>query len=638
MFNRYTQTLYALLLSLSVLMSTRLWLYFRHMSDFSDLSFSDFFLALFTGLRLDIMIVFTWAGAIIFFLIWPARFTFNLYYRKILGLFWAVVIVGITLANIGDILYFDFVHRHVAQELSVIGNDIDILVQMALHYYLPELIATIIFSIFIVYLFYRLFKPQIRKRKITLKEYSIPLLVSIVLVLGIRGNLSGKSFAISDAFVVNKMSFGNLALNGFFCLYRSGGFSQANHGHMPLAAAIAKVKKTLTSPNIIFSEDPKYPLMRSYSRTAKKPYNIVIIMFESLSAGYVDSFSENNYGVTPNFDNYADSGLKFTNFYANGQRSLAGILALMAGITQPNGMPPLGEGLELSRLSNLGRLAAQNGYDSLAIQSSRRGSFKIDAIMNLAGFKQFCGAEDIPKTGDEVGAPNFGIYDGDMLRFMHKKINTLTEPFISFAFTATTHAPYFSPGKQWEKYPQDPASRNGFLNAISYVDTMLGEFMRASSQEPWFDNTVFIFTADHVLGIDARKEKMNDEKVRKFSALDDFHIPLVIYAPKLLPSNTIDRVGSQADIFPTIIHLLGWRNQFTSLSQSLLDEAVQERFAYLGVGSLLGIITPKGMLKFNFNAAVYKQGSKEALTEMEYLLKAFDTVEAGLIENNRWVK
>jgi phosphoglycerol transferase MdoB-like AlkP superfamily enzyme len=619
-------------------MSTRLWLYFRHYNDFSDLSMGELFLSLFTGVRVDIMIVFTWAGAIMFFLILPAGFSFNVYYRRILGLLWAVVIVGITLANIGDILYYDFVHRHVAQELSVIGNDIDILVQMALHYYLPELIGSIIFSSFILYLFYKLFKPRIKKRKITLKEYLVPLLVIIVLVLGIRGNLAGKSFAISDAFVVNKMSFGNLAINGFFCLYRSGGFSPKNHDHMPLEAAVAQAKRALTSPAVRFSENPEYPLMRSYAGIQKKPYNIVIIMFESFSAGYVDSFSANNYGVTPNFDTYANDGLKFIHFYANGQRSLAGITALMTGITRPHGMPPLGEGLELSRLSYLGRLAGQNGYDNLAIQSSRRGSFKIDAIMNLAGFKQFYGAEDIPKTGDEVGAPNFGVYDGDMLRFMHKKINTLKEPFISFAFTASTHAPYFSPGKQWEKYPQDPASRNGFLNTVSYVDTMLGEFMQAASEEPWFNNTIFIFTADHVLGIDARKEKMNDEKVREFTALDDFHIPLVIYAPKILPAKTIERVGSQADLFPTIIHLLGWRNQFTSLSNSLLDEAVKERFAFLRAGSIIGIINEDGMLKYNFSAVVYKQGSEQALKEMESLLKAFDTAEAGLLESNRWVK
>jgi hypothetical protein len=376
MFNRYIQTLYALLLSLSVLMSTRLWLYFRHYADFGDLSIGEFFLALFTGLRLDIMIVFTWAGAMMFFLTWPAKFTFNRYYRKILGLLWAVVMVGITIANISDILYYDFVHRHVAQELSVIGNDINILVQMALHYYLAELIGSLIFATLIIYLFYKLFKPQIKKRKITLKEYLVPLLLITVLVFGIRGKLTGKSFAISDAFVVNKISFGNLALNGFFCLYRSGGFSPADHNHIPLEAAIAKVKKTLTSPNIRFSEDPKYPLMRSYVQTAKNPFNVVIIMFESLSSGYVDSFSGNDYGVTPNLDNFANNGLKFTNFYANGQRSLAGITALMTGVTQPYGMPPLGEGLELSKLSYLGRLAAQNGYDTLAIQSSNRGPSK----------------------------------------------------------------------------------------------------------------------------------------------------------------------------------------------------------------------------------------------------------------------
>ena len=638
MINRYTQTLYALFLSLSVLMSTRLWLYFRHRIDFADLSVGELFLALFTGLRIDIMIIFTWAGAILFFLLWPARFTFNRYFRILLGLLWAVVIVGITIANIGDILYYDFVHRHVAQELSVIGNDLNILVQMALHYYLPELIVSIIFSALIIYLFYKLFAPPINQRKIKLKEYLVPPLLIIVLFLGIRGNLAGKSFAISDAFVINKISFGNLALNGFFCLYRSGGFSPVNHELLPLEVAVAEVKKTLTSPNISFSEDQMYPLMRSYAKSEKNPYNVVIIMFESLSAGYVDSFSGNDYGVTPNIDNYANHGLKFTNFYANGQRSLAGITALMTGVTQPHGMPPLGEGLELSKLSYLGHLARQNGYDTLAIQSSNRGSFKVDAIMNLAGFKQYYGAEDIPDTGEEVGAPNFGIYDGDMLRFLHRKINTLKAPFISFAFTATTHAPFFSPGKQWEKYPQDPASRNGYLNTVSYVDTMLGEFMQAVSKEPWFDQTIFIFFADHVLGIDARKEKMNDEKVKKFSALDDFHIPLIMYAPKLLPAATMVEVGSQADIFPTIIHLLGWRDQFSSLSQSLLDEAVQQRFAFLGVGSIIGIITKNGMLKYNFNKVVYKQGSDKALKEMEYLLKAFDTAQAGLIEKNRWVE
>ena len=53
---------------------------------------------------------------------------------------------------------------------------------------------------------------------------------------------------------------------------------------------------------------------------------------------------------------------------------------------------------------------------------------------------------------------------------------------------------------------------------------------------------------------------------------------------------------------------------------------------------MLGIITENGMLKYNFSAVVYKQGSEEALKEMEYLLKAFDTAEAGLIESNRWVK
>ena len=53
---------------------------------------------------------------------------------------------------------------------------------------------------------------------------------------------------------------------------------------------------------------------------------------------------------------------------------------------------------------------------------------------------------------------------------------------------------------------------------------------------------------------------------------------------------------------------------------------------------MIGIITADGMLKYNFDAMVYKQGSEEALNKMQYLLKAFDTAVSGLIESNRWAK
>ncbi len=103
------------------------------------------------------------------------------------------------------------------------------------------------------------------------------------------------------------------------------------------------------------------------------------------------------------------------------------------------------------------------------MQSSNRGSFRVDSMTKVAGFDQYYGAEDIPdlEIEDKNKKPKFGTWDNNMLYFYHKKINTLKEPFLTFALTSTTHAPYVSPGKQWEKYEHDEKGISELLNTIN---------------------------------------------------------------------------------------------------------------------------------------------------------------------------
>lgn len=220
-------------------------------------------------------------------------------------------------------------------------------------------------------------------------------------------------------------------------------------------------------------------------------------MIESLSAKYVDELAKNSFNVTPTLDKLAQEGQIFTNFYANGQRSQEGITSIYTGLTQPAGFENLGEGLELYNPSYLGDMANKNGYSTLAMQSSDRGSFRVDKLSSLAGFKQYYGAEDIKQTGEESGQPNYGAWDGNGFRLLSSKLKTMKEPFMGFFFTASTHSPYYSPGKKWEKYPHDTYSENGYLNTLNYVDDQIKEFMESSKKEPWFNRTIFIFTADH---------------------------------------------------------------------------------------------------------------------------------------------
>jgi len=630
--NRYTQVISAIIFTFALFLAVRIFFYLSYLDYFSSLTFSETLQSFFMGLRVDTAIIFTLTSVLWLLLLLPLKFTFYKPYRILIGLIWAVPVASVLFFNIGDVLYFGFVNRHLSDELNVIGNDVGILFSMAMDYFFYQSIVASILFLGVLYFFYKLFGAEIRNQEIRAMEWvNIPLIL-IVAFLGVRGKIDGISFGVSDAFAVNKLASGNLALNGFFCYYRGGNRQNINHSGMSLVSALETVKSALDSNKTQYHEST-FPLMRSYKDQKPNKHNVVIIMIESLSAEYVDALSHNNLGITPTLDKMANEGLLFTNFYANGQRSQEGITSVFTGLIQPVGFENFGEGLELYNLSFLGKMAKENGYATLSMQSSDRGSFRVDKLSALAGFSDYYGAEDMPKSSDEVGAPNYGVWDGDMFRLLSQKLHTISEPFISFAFTASTHAPYYSAGAKWEKYPHSMKSEYGFFNTMFYVDAQIAEFMEKAKQEPWFENTIFIFTADHANHAEvAPTKELQSAKV----PLNEFHIPLIIYAPKILQAQKIDRVGSHADILASLTDILGWKNTFTAIGNSLFDESVTQRFAFVKRGNEVALTDGKASVHYNFRNFMDGEGNNSA--ELQELLIGIDTAQASLLKQTKWMQ
>jgi len=584
------------------------------------------------GFRVDMAIIFTLTSLLWLALLLPLRFTYFKTYRIALGTLWGVLMASILFFNIGDVLYFGFVNRHLSDEIALIGNDVGILLSMALDYYFYQSLLSSVLFLLVVALFYKLFTAKIQDTRIRHKEWLlIPLIIAVVFI-GIRGKVEGISFGVSDAFAVNKLASGNLALSGFFCYYRGGDRQNTNHSAMSLQSAVENVKKAILSDKALY-QNSEYPLMRSYQNAEKKNYNVVIIMIESLSATYLDALTGKHLGVTPTLDAMANSGLLFENFYANGQRSQEGITSLFTGITQPVGFENFGEGLELYNLSFLGKMAQENGYHTLAMQSSDRGSFRVDKLSALAGFGEYYGAEDMPRSGNEVGSPNYGVWDGDMLRFLSSKLHTIKEPFISFAFSASTHAPYYSPGKEWEKYPHSTQSEYGFLNTMNYMDAQIAAFMERVKNEPWFENTIFIFTADHTNHAEvASAAEVEKNRIQ----LGSYHIPLIIYAPKIFKAKKMQTLGSHVDILPTLTDFLGWRQPFTTIGSSLFDMSVQKRFAFVKHGGEVALTDGESSVHYNFNA--FMDNEENRSKELQELLLSIDTAQANLLKQTQWMQ
>jgi len=634
--NQLTQILTLIFFSFIVLMAIRLSLYNFYPSDFADLSSSEFYASLFMGWRVDMISIFTFSAIFIFILLLVK----NQKIRSKIALVWAIVLNIIFILSFSDVLYFDFSHRHISNEIFNLGDDTDIITGMAFGSMLPYTLGATLLSLIFLYFTYKLFSSKL-ENFISGKNLIILTIISIVIIfLGIRNNLGGKSFGSSDAYAVNKVSSGNLALNGFFTIYRTAK-KTANHNLIKLDKAILTTKNILKTPNAPFT-DEKYPLMRQYSKKEKEQYNVVIVLLESFGAEHLDGFTKyKELNVTPFIKKLSNEGLKFTNFYSNGYRSIFGITSIFTGLTIPAGSNYLGKGLELSNLSYLGGVAKENGYSTIAMQAAHRRSYRVDAVSALAGFDEYYGSQDMPNVEnvDEGRTPKTGTYDFNMLDFYHKKLNKMKEPFIGFAFTDTTHSDYYLPSKKFERYPHTLKGHNGRMNTLIYADNSIERFMNNVKDEPWFDRTIFIFTSDHGSGNalcqEAKKERPDDKPL---ASIEHFRIPLIIYAPKIFKPKEIQTLGAHNDIFPTIVDMLGWSANITTMGSSLFDKDINERFVYFYAGNLIGLITDNGYIKYNFKNIVEQVGSNEDIQKMKNILFSVDTAEAKLLEKNRWAK
>ena len=634
--NQLTQILSLLFFSFIVMMAMRLSLYGFYPEDFKDLTSKEFLESILMGFRVDMITLFTFSSIFILLLLFIEKKVI----RTGVGVTWGIVLNTIFILDFSDVLYYYYIHRHMSNEIFNLANDIDIILGMAFGSMLHYTLVAIILSVVFLYAVYKLFKTTprafIHGKKLAITSF----VVLLLLFIGIRNNFAGKSFGISDAYAVNKVSSGNLALNGVFTMYRSK-ISTAKHNLMPLNEAVEITKNALSSPNTPFISTD-YPLQRHYAKKDKPDYNVVIVLLESFGAEHLDGFTHyKELGITPYFKKLSEEGLKFTNFYSNGYRSIFGITSVFSGVTIPLGFPYLGHGLELSNLSYLGKVAKNNGYHTIAMQAGNRRSYRVDAVSHLAGFEQYYGAEDMPNVEqvDEGRAPETGTYDYNMLAFYHKKLDTMKEPFLGFAFTDTTHSDYHLPSKKFERYPHDLKNYNGSLNAHIYTDDAIRRFIEGVKKEPWFDRTIFIFTSDHgsgnALNPIARQYRPNDKPL---PSIEHFRIPLIIYAPKIFKPQVIKTLGCHNDIFPTIVDMLGWKADITTMGSSLFDKDVNKRFAYFFAGDLIGIKTDEGYLKYNFKNVVETSANADKTAEMKKLLFAVDTAEAGLLKNNKWTK
>ncbi|HUS02882.1 MAG TPA: sulfatase-like hydrolase/transferase, partial [Chitinophagaceae bacterium] len=143
--------------------------------------------------------------------------------------------------------------------------------------------------------------------------------------------------------------------------------------------------------------------------------------------------------------------------------------------------------------------------------------------------------------------------------------------------TADNHRPFSIPeeDKDFEKrmvHP-DTLKKYGFeslpeVQAFCYSDYCFKKFMEDAKQQPYFENTIFVFTGDHGVEGDAAQMYPSAWTANRLS---DEHVPLLFYAPQLLTAEKRSEVVSQIDILPTVAGMIHQPHVNTTLGRDLLN-------------------------------------------------------------------
>jgi len=99
-------------------------------------------------------------------------------------------------------------------------------------------------------------------------------------------------------------------------------------------------------------------------------------------------------------------------------------------------------------------------------------------------------------------------------------------------------------------------------------------------QKPWFDNTIFLIVADHCAS-SAGKAKI---------PVDRYHIPAIIYAPKIVSPRKVDTLASQIDLVPTLLTMLGLQDEAHFVGRDILSMKPEDGRALLSTYQNLGYL------------------------------------------------
>ena len=480
------------------------------------------------------------------------------------------------IANLCDSIYIRYTDRRTTSDVfNEFSNDANIGkiigIEMIRNWWL------VLLGIVIIAAIYKLYTPTakaISRRlpqrinnysKITkyyIGHFAAILIIIPLLIVGIRGGISRNvrpiTLSNANAYVTTPNETA-LVLNTPFTIIRTIG------------------RKPFSSKDYFTDNEIRniYTPITHFKSTTPNRKNIVILIVESFGKEYIGIYNPRKSGsLTPFLDSLVRRSKSFLYSYGNGKKSIDGMPSILSSI--PMFVTPfISSSASLNDVSSIAGELGKVGYTSAFFHGAPNGSMGFTAYAKTSGFDKYYGMTEYNESPNHNGEDDYdgtwAIWDEPFLQYYAECMNEMKEPFVTSVFTASSHHPFNIPDEYRRKFPEgsDP-----FFKCVQYTDYSLRQFFKYAEKQAWYDNTLFVITADHTNhSIESRYQTPSGE----------MEVPVIFFSPQgdapFEPGIDSTMIAQQIDIMPTVLEYVGYDKPFIAFGKSLISTPAENSYA-----------------------------------------------------------
>lgn len=574
-----------LLLVMVLYTISRLFFFWVNVDLYPNVSVSHLLEMLAGGLRFDLTALLYLNSLYLLFVLLPLPSTIRNHHNYISTAKWAFWVPNILgfIVNCMDIVYVRFTDRRttctVFTEFQNDGNLVSIIWQSMWQYWYVTLFGIALLTLLILCTRKQWLVATPHKTWVYYTAEIVLMLATIYfIVIGIRGGFGKYTRPIT---ISNAMQYTNtpqetaILLNTPFSLMKSLENTMYIHPHYFNDEEIEEVFSPIHTDKI--EENGRLGQV-----------NVVVLILESFSKEYIGFYNQHidGYnGFTPFLDSLLAQSVTYTHSFASGRKSIDAMPSVLSSIPmliEPYIVTPY----STNAVSSLAACLKEEGYATAFFHGAPNGSMGFQAYARSAGFEQYLGMDEY--DGIEAFDGTWAIWDEEFLQYYARSMNQMKQPFMTAIFTASSHHPFRVP-KQYEGV--FPRGTQPIHQCVGYTDYSLREFFAYAKQQDWYENTLFVLTADHT----------NQVSLPEYAtAKGIFEVPIAFYSPRWNQGNLqIQGAVSQTDIMPSVLAYLGYSKPFFAFGEDILTQEKKHPYAVCYNHPVYQLLSDSLLLQFD---------------------------------------